>query len=166
MTKISILTGALVAFSLLAAPMAASAQETTPIAAENVTNEQVEAFVRVAIALEALRAEYTTKIGNAETEEAQNELRAEADRVAIQLVDKAKGITPDEYLAISKAVQDSEDLATRIGAQVEVMREQKAAFEAQQAEAAKAREAQKAAEALEAAETTTAETAAEDAASE
>ena len=161
MTLKQFLIASLVALGLTTIPIVLSAQEAAPITVENVTDDQVEAFVKAAIALETLRQEYTSKIGNAESEEAQNELRAEADRVAIQLVDKVRGITPQEYLGISKLAQTSPELATRISAQVEVMRAQKAAFEKQQAEAARAREAQKAAEAQAAAEATKAETASE-----
>jgi len=156
-----ILNATLLALALTAAPMAIVAQEQAPITAETVTDAQVESFVKAAIALESLRTEYTSKIGNAPSEEAQNELRAQADRVAIQLVERAKGITPDEYLAITKASKDSPELTARISAQVEVMRAQKTAYDAQQAETAKAIEAQKAAEAQMAAESTKAETASE-----
>lgn len=150
----SILTAAGVTLCLMSAPMAAVAQDTPTLTAETVTDEHVEAFVRAAIALEALRKEYTDKIGNATTEEAQNELRAEVDRFAVQLVDKAKGITADEYLIISKAAQTDEELAGRIAAQVDVMRAQKAEFDKQQAEAARAQAAQAAAEAQKAAQDT------------
>ena len=134
-----------------------SAQEKAPLTAESVSAEQIEGFVKAAIALESLRAEYTVKIGNAESKEAQNELRAEADRVAMQLVDKVRGITAQEYLEISKLAPQSAELTERINAQVDVMRAQKAEFEKKQAEAAKAKEAQKASEARAAAEATKAE---------
>jgi hypothetical protein len=149
------------ALCMMTAPITVTAQDAAPLDIEAVTDAQIEAFVRAAIALESLRREYADKIGNAATEEAQNELRAEADSVAIQLVNKAKGITADEYLALSKAAQDNEELTTRIAAQVEVMRAKKAEFDKKQADAAKAREAQKAAEAQAAADATKAETAKE-----
>ena len=161
MTFNSIPAIAVLVFLGVMAPVTLSAQEQVAIAAEDVTDMQVEAFVKAAIALEELRRRYTTQIANAETEEAQNELRAEADRVAVQLVDKVKGMTAQEYVQISKAAQDSPELAGRIAAQIEVMRAQKAEFEEQQAEAAKAREAQRAAEAQAAAEATKQDAAAE-----
>lgn len=155
MTFKSLFAIPLLAAALIAAPAVATTQEEPlVIAAEDVTDAQIEAFVRAAIALEAIRKEYTTKIANAETEEAAEALKAEADQVAIQLVDKARGISAEEYLAISKAAQESADLTARIGAQVEVMREKKAAFEKQQAEAARAKDAQRAEEAQRAAEET------------
>lgn len=161
MTRTPILTTGVMALALLAAPLAA--QEQTPeqpaeITAESVTDAQVEAFVKAAIAVESLRKEYMTRIGNAESEEDANKLKAEANNVAIQLVDKARGITAQEYLAISGVAQKSPELTERIQAQVEVMRAQKAEFEKRQAEAAKAKEAQRAAEAQKAAEDTKAET--------
>lgn len=154
MTLKTTLCASLTALSLLATPAVVHAQEQSQLTAESISDGQVEAFVKAAIALESLRNEYTTKIGNAESEEAQNELRAEADRVAMQLVDKVKGITSQEYLQIAKLAQENVELTERISAQVAVMRDQKAAFEKQQAEAAKAQEAQKAAEAQAAAEAT------------
>ncbi len=163
MTHSLSLIAAFVALSLTAAPIAfaqeastdsTAAETSAPLTADTVTDAQIESFVTAAIALESLRKEYADKIGNAESEEDQNALRAEADRVAIQLVNKARGITAEEYLAISKAAQTSEDLTARISAQVDVMREQKAAFEKQQAEALKAQQAQRAAEAQKAAEDT------------
>lgn len=147
MTVKQFLIASLVALGLTALPIAMSAQEQALLTAENVTDAQIEGFVKAAIALESLRSEYTTKIGNAESEDAQNELRAEADRVAMQLVDKVRGITAQEYLEISKLAPQNAELTERINAQVEVMRAQKAAFEKKQAEAAKAIEAQRASEA-------------------
>lgn len=157
MTVKQFLIASLVALGLTNLPIAMSAQEQAPLTAESVSDEQIEGFVKAAIALESLRAEYAAKIGNAGSEEAQDELRAEADRVAIQLVDKVRGITAQEYLEISKLAPQSAELTERINAQVEVMRAQKAAFEKKQAEAARAKEAQKAAEAQAAAEATKSE---------
>ena len=137
----------------------ATVETAAPLTADTVTDAKVEAFVKAVIALESLRRQYTQRIGNAESEEAQNELRAEADSVAIQLVDKVRGITAEEYLAITLAAQGSESLTKRISAQVEVMRAQKAAFEKQQAEARKARDAQRAEETKKAAEDTAEEAA-------
>lgn len=129
-----ILTATLIAFAGITAPMAALAE--LPASAEAVTDEQVDAFVKTAIALEQLRKQYTQKIANAESEEEQAKLKDEADEVAIQLVERVRGISPDEYLVIGKFSQESVELSTRIAAQLDVMRERKAEFEKKKAEEA------------------------------
>ena len=135
-----------------AAAAPTEAQNTPPITAENVTDEHIAGFVKAAIALEELRKDYTQRIIEAGSDDEKAALKAEADNVAMQLVEKVRGITTDEYLAISKISQESPELTARISAEVERMRAQKDEFEKQQAEAAKAREAQKAQEAMEAME--------------
>ena len=75
------------------------------------------------IATERVKAEFTPKIENAETEAERTELAQEADVAAIAAVDATVGITASEYLGIIRAAQEDEDLAGRINARIKELSE-------------------------------------------
>lgn len=121
-----VLTASLIVLTATAGmALPTTAQETAPveITAESVSDTQVNAFVLAAIKLEQLRKDYTIKIANAESEEAREALTVEADKAARQTVQAIIGISPAEYLAISKAAMESEELTARINARVAELRE-------------------------------------------
>ncbi|MEL7278926.1 MAG: DUF4168 domain-containing protein [Pseudomonadota bacterium] len=93
------------------------------IKAEDVTVGQVVSFVNAMIAAERVRQTYLVKIEAAETEEEIEALVAEADQKGIAEVERVRGITPAEYMAISMAARESEELTARIERRVELMRQ-------------------------------------------
>ncbi|WP_371229136.1 DUF4168 domain-containing protein [Roseovarius sp. 2305UL8-3] len=130
MTLKPFLIAGLIGLTALSAPALSHAQESVaPLTAETVTDAQVNGFVRAAIGLEGLRKEYTRKIAEAETEDQRAELIEEADELAKKLVTRAKGITPDEYLAIGQLLQTDTGLQERVTKQAEVVKAEIAQLE-------------------------------------
>lgn len=97
--------------------------ELPEIKAEDVTVGQVVSFVNAMIAAERVRQEYLVKIEAAETEDEIQTLVAEAEQRGIAEVERVRGITPAEYMAISLAARESEELTARIERRVEQMKQ-------------------------------------------
>jgi len=108
----------------LASPLAA--QDVTPseITASTVTDAQVDAFVEALIAVEAVRADYLPQIQEQADEAGQKALIEEANTAAIEAVGDVENMTPEDYVAIGQAAQQSEDLNARIMARLEAVRAQ------------------------------------------
>lgn len=118
------LTATLSAIALgLAAPVAAQqAQQTQQaqepaIAAEEVTDAQVDAFVQAAIAVEEVRGIYDPQIEAAADQNARQDLMNEANAEARKAVEDVQGMTPAEYLAIGQAAREDDALNSRIVAE-------------------------------------------------
>lgn len=88
------------------------------IAAEDVTDTQVEAFVDAILAVEQVREEYTALIEAAEDEAAQKELVEKANEAAFAAVGEVENMDVDSYVTISNAAGESEALNQRIIAQI------------------------------------------------
>jgi len=105
----------------LAAQQAAPA-DLPEIAAEDVTDGQVEAFVDAILAVEQVREEYTPLIEAAEDETAQKELVEEANEAAFTAVDGVENMDVDSYVAIANAAGQNDALNQRIIAQISEQR--------------------------------------------
>ncbi|MEL7255815.1 MAG: DUF4168 domain-containing protein [Pseudomonadota bacterium] len=119
-----------VALSLLMLGVPVQAQEVPTdlpdIKAEDVTVGQVVSFVNAMIAAERVRQEYIAKIEQAETEDEIQALVAEADQRGMAEVERVRGISPAEYMAISLAARESEELTERITRRLEQMKQAQA----------------------------------------
>lgn len=93
------------------------------IVAEEVSIGQVVSFVNAMIAAERVRQKYLAKIEAAETEDEIDALVAEADKEGMAAVEQVRGITTAEYMAISLAARESEDLTARITQRFDLMRQ-------------------------------------------
>lgn len=89
------------------------------IAAQDVTDAQIDAFVDALIAIEDVRKEYTPRLQAEEDESAREELAQEANEAALAAVDNVEGLSAADYLGIGKAASENEDLSARIVAQLE-----------------------------------------------
>jgi len=94
------------------------------IAAEDVTDTQVEAFVDAILAVEQVREEYTPLIKAAEDEAAQKELVEEANEAAFTAVGEVENMDVDSYVAIANAAGESDTLNQRIIALISEQREE------------------------------------------
>ena len=103
--------------------MAQETPEVPEIGAEEVTTGQIVSFVNALIAVERVRIDYTTRINEAESDADRTALVAEADKVAMEAVDRVVGITPGEYIAIGRAAQGSQELTDKINARFAELRE-------------------------------------------
>jgi hypothetical protein len=92
------------------------------LTADNVTDGQVDAFVKAAIAVEEVRGIYLPDIQNAETQQEREALMAEANTAAMQAVEDVQGVTPREYLAIARLAQSDQTLTDRINVELRAMR--------------------------------------------
>jgi hypothetical protein len=113
----------------LATPLAAQETEQSlpqpaEIAAEDVTDGQVEAFVDAILAVEEVRDEYTPLIEAAEDEAAQKELVEEANEAAFSAVGEVENMDVDSYVAIANAAGESDALNQRIIARISELREE------------------------------------------
>ena len=93
------------------------------IKAEDVSVGQVVSFVNAMIAAERVRVAYMAKIDAAESEDEIKALMAEANEKGMAEVERVRGISPEEYMAIALAAQDSEELSERIERRLNQMKE-------------------------------------------
>ncbi|SDI30153.1 DUF4168 domain-containing protein [Lutimaribacter saemankumensis] len=109
------LTATLTAIALgLATPVVAQQTQVPNIAADDVTDAQVDAFVKAAIAVEEVRGIYDPQIEAAQDDASRKELMDQANTEAMQAVVDVQGVTPAEYLAIGRAARGDETLNSRI----------------------------------------------------
>ena len=108
----------------LATPLAAQQTPPPQIAAEDVTDAQVVAFVDAILAVEQVRNEYGPRIDGAEDEAAQQALVTEANEAAVSAVEGVENIDADSYVAIANAAGDDEALNQRIIARITEVRAQ------------------------------------------
>jgi len=108
----------------LATPLAAQQTPPPQIAADDVTDTQVVAFVDAILAVEQVRNEYGPQIEQAEDEAAQQALVQEANEAAVSAVESVENIDIDSYVAIANAAGDDEALNERIIARLSEVRAQ------------------------------------------
>ncbi len=105
-------------------PVVAQQSEVPSIAAEDVTETQVNAFVDAALAVQDVQNEYMPKIQATEDETERNEIIEEANTAAAAAVESVEELTIDDYLAISEAARQDEDLNARIMARLQSEQEE------------------------------------------
>jgi len=108
----------------LATPLAAQQTPPPQIAAEDVTDAQVAAFVDAILAVEEVRTDYGPRIEAAEDEAQQQALAEEANTAAAAAVDGVENMDVDSYVAIANAAGQNEALNQRIIARITEVREQ------------------------------------------
>ena len=124
-TKLATLLGAAaLAFTTPLAAQQAQPTDVPEIAAEDVTDTQVEAFVEAILAIEQVRDEYTPQIEAAADEAAQQELVEEANEAAFSAVGEVENMDIDSYVAIANAAGESDALNQRIIARITEVREE------------------------------------------
>jgi hypothetical protein len=96
-----------------------AASEMPQIAAEDVTDEQVEGFVAAFLAVSQVRAEYLPKISEEESEDARQALVEEANAAVIEAVGDATDMDAKTYVAIGKAAETDKALSERITKSIE-----------------------------------------------
>jgi len=103
--------------------MAASAQDTqtSAMSPEDVTQDQVNAFVLAVASIEQMRQAYLPKIAEAESEEERQALAREVTQRAIGIVNRVKNITPGEYQQIAIMAQQDEVLMGRIRTRIDAV---------------------------------------------
>jgi enoyl-CoA hydratase/carnithine racemase len=121
------LTAAMTAVALgLATPVVAQQDQqqaqVPQIAADEVTDGQVDAFVKAALAVEEVRGIYLPQIQEAENEAARESLMDEANTEAMTAIEDVQGVSPRQYLAIARAAQSDETLNERINVELRSMR--------------------------------------------
>lgn len=108
----------------LATPLAAQQAQPPQIAAEEVTDAQIEAFVDAILAVEDVRSDYTAQIEAAGDEAAQQTLVDEANQAAVAAVDEVENMDIDSYIAIANAAGQSETLKQKIVTRISEIRTQ------------------------------------------
>ncbi len=98
-------------------------EQAAEIAAEDVTDAQVQAFVDAILAVEEVRDEYSPQIKATEDEAAKKELVKEANEAAFAAVGEVENMDVDTYVAIANAARDSDALNKRIIARITDIRE-------------------------------------------
>lgn len=94
------------------------------IAADEVTETQIDAFVDAILAVEAVRADYTAQIENAEDDAAKRALVEEANEAAVAAVDDVENMDIDSYIAIANAAGEDEALNQKIVGRITEIRQQ------------------------------------------
>lgn len=108
----------------LATPLAAQQTPPAQVAAEDVTEAQVVAFVDAILAVEEVRKDYGPRIDAVEDEAQQQALAEEANTAAAAAVDGVENMDLDSYVAIANAAGESDALNQRIIARITEVREQ------------------------------------------
>lgn len=117
----TVLSAAVFAF---ATPLAAQQAPLPQIAAEDVTDAQVVAFVDAILAVEEVRKDYSPQIEGAEDEAQQQALVEEANTAAKEAVEGVENMDIDSYVAIANAAGKDETLNQRIIARITEIRHQ------------------------------------------
>lgn len=105
-------------------PAMAQQTEVPSIAAEDVTETQVNAFVDAALAVQEVQNEYVPQIQATEDETARNAIIEEANTAAAAAVESVDDLTIGDYLAIAEAARQNEGLNARIMARLQSQQEQ------------------------------------------
>lgn len=92
------------------------------MAAEDVTETQVSAFVDALVAIEQVRVAYVPQIEAASDAEARNALIDQANAAVVEAIDGVENMDVSEYMAIDKVAQEDEDLNARIMAEIAELR--------------------------------------------
>ncbi len=108
----------------LSAPAMAQQTEVPSIAAEDVTETQVNAFVDAALAVQEVQNQYIPQIQATEDENARNEIIEQANTAAAAAVESVDDLTIGDYLAIAEAAREDEELNSRIMARLQAQQEQ------------------------------------------
>jgi hypothetical protein len=108
----------------LATPLAAQQVPPPQIAAKDVTDAQVAAFVTAILAVEEVRNDYGPRIDGADDEAAQQALAKEANDAAAAAVAEVENIDVKSYVAIANAASENEALNRRIVTRIAELREQ------------------------------------------
>jgi predicted secreted protein len=103
----------LLSIAALACALAASAPTGVQAQAE-FTDQQLEAFVVAALAVDELIREWNPRIQGAENAEQAARLAEQANAELVETVARTEGITVEEYQEIGQAAQDDPALAARI----------------------------------------------------
>ena len=100
----------------LAAPLAApvAAQEAAPPAAMAFSEDQIEAFVTVALEVAEIRDEYAMALDATDDADEQADLISQGNAAMLAAVDDAPQITVEEYIAIGEAAAADPELGQRI----------------------------------------------------
>lgn len=107
----------------LATPLAAQQTPPPQIAAEDVTDAQVVAFVDAILAVEEVREDYGRRIDATEDQAQQQALAEEANTAAAVAVEGVENMDVGSYVAIANAAGQSDTLNQRIIARITEVRE-------------------------------------------
>jgi hypothetical protein len=114
-TRYLILSG-IAAAMLVAAPQAGAQQQPQtqpPMAAQDFSQEKIEAFADAAVEVQQVQTELDTKARDAANAEEIARVQQEAQAAASQAVED-NGLTVDEYTAIARAANEDPDLYATI----------------------------------------------------
>lgn len=111
----------------LSMPIAAVAQDTQqaaqPMAAGDVTDAKVSAFVEALVAVDSVRKDYAPRIEAEGSEDARQELVNEANTAIVEAVDATEGMSVDEYTKILELAQADQDLNQKIMDEIKTLQE-------------------------------------------
>ena len=85
-------------------------------AQSEVSDVKIHAFLTAAMSVNEVIEEWTPRIKAAESQEAADDLKAQANAELVAAVEATDGISPDEYVEIANAAQNDPALAARIEA--------------------------------------------------
>lgn len=106
-------------------PKTLSEMEPTPgLAAEEVTEAQVSAFVDALVAIERVRVTYMPQIESADDGETRSDLIDEANAAVVTAIENVENMSVPDYMAIDKAAQQNEELNGRIMDQIAELRDE------------------------------------------
>ena len=85
-------------------------------AQSEVSDAKIFAFLTATMSVNEIVEEWTPRIKAAESQEAADDLKAQASAELVAAVEATDGISPDEYRTIAQAAQSDPALAARIEA--------------------------------------------------
>lgn len=114
---------ALLALGFAGLPAAAQDQPSPAIAAEDITDEQLDQFAEAALAVNEIGRKYGPELQAAEDEAAAQEIRAEAQEEMVQAVEN-EGLSLEEYNAIYAAAENDQEINSAIQALLQEKQQQ------------------------------------------
>jgi hypothetical protein len=117
------LAAALLALGLGHLPAAAQDQNPPAVAAEDITDQQLDQFAEAALAVNEIGRKYATELQAAEDETAAQEIRTQAQEEMVQAVED-EGLSVDEYNAIYAAAENDQEINSAIQALLQEKQQQ------------------------------------------
>jgi len=114
---------ALLALGLAGLPAAAQDQAPPAVAAEDITDQQLDQFAEAALAVNEIGRKYGPELQAAEDEAAAQEIRTQAQEEMVEAVEN-QGLTVQEYNAIYAAAENDQEINSAIQALLQEKQEQ------------------------------------------
>lgn len=106
-------------FALAPVALLATSPVEAQEAQESYSDAQLDAFASAALAVSALREEFSGQLDSAEGEDERQQVIEAANQRIMETIEAAEGVTVDSYISIAEAAGEDDELNARIMDRIE-----------------------------------------------